>query len=106
MLASRINETPVRMLLIKLAVDIHHLRLHPDSEVQPELVDFFRQSLDAARKLLRIHFPVTERLCVIVALAEPSVVHDEKFYSDIRRTLSKTQKLRLIKFKIGSLPAV
>ena len=106
MLTLRIRQNPVRMCLVKLTVYIDHLRFHPESEGQSHFIHFVRKTFHAVRKFLRILFPITQRLRIVVTLAEPSVIHNEEFDARIRRTLCKFQKLALIKFKIGSLPAV
>ena len=89
-----------------MTVHIHHLRLHPDTEIQPERLDLSSESRETSRKLLLVDFPVSQGMCVIIALAEPAVVHHKKFYAGFLCLLRQSKQLSLIDVKIGCLPAV
>ena len=97
---------PVRMRLVEMTVHIHHLRLHPDTEIQSERLDLSSESRETSRKLLLVDFPVSQGMCVIIALAEPAVVHHKKLHAGFLCLLRQSKQLSLIDVKIGCLPTV
>src|ERR1700733_10664350 len=71
------------MLTVKVAVGVDHLWLYPDAKVHAQCVHAIDDRLKAVGKLLLVHVPVAETCVVILALAEPSVIDDEAFYSEL-----------------------
>ena len=54
-------EHPIRMLFIKLAGGVRHLRLNPDTELDAVLFGITQQTLDTVWKLILVHHPVSKR---------------------------------------------
>ena len=69
-------------------------------------MDFIRQTGQAVRQLLPVHFPVAEGGGVVVSFAKPAVVHDEQLDAQVLPGLRQLQELTLINVKIAGLPAV
>ena len=53
-------EHPIRMLFVKFASGVCHLRLNPDTELDAALFGITQQPFDTVRKLVLVHHPVAE----------------------------------------------
>mmetsp|Transcript_4729 Transcript_4729/g.17165 ORF Transcript_4729/g.17165 Transcript_4729/m.17165 type:complete len:218 (-) Transcript_4729:1549-2202(-) len=67
-------QSPRGMLLVELALHVHHLRLHPDAELEPEGVDVLDKGRQSSGELPPILEPVPQGGRGVFSLAEPSVV--------------------------------
>src|SRR5580658_5357989 len=75
-------QNPVRMLAIEIGIRVDHLWLDPQTEIHAERVDFVDERLQTVREFLLIHIPVAEAGVVVLALAEPAIVHHEAIHAD------------------------
>ena len=105
-LAVRNMDAPVGVGAEQLRVGGDHLRLVPYSEFQPESVYSVYKLAQAALELALIYEPVSQGAAVVVALAEPAVIHDEHIHAELLCTLGEGDELFRIKIKICRLPAV
>ena len=94
------------MLPVKLGVRGNHLRLKPDAEFQTDFIHLIDEHLQSAGKFLLVDSPVAETGVVIVAVAEPAVVHDKHLNSRLLRFLRNGNQLFVIKVKVSRLPVV
>ena len=94
------------MVPIKVGINVHHLRLNPDTELHAKLIYLFRKPCNSVRKLLLILCPVTERTLVVAPLAKPAVVHNEKLDTTVASDLRQLHKLRLVYVKVSCFPAI
>ena len=69
---------PVGVFAVEVAVGVDHLRLDPQSEVHPQVVDVLDQRADSVGELPPAGEPVNEPRGVVVAVAEPAVDQDEQ----------------------------
>ena len=97
---------PVRVRGVETAVDVHHLRLHPDAEVHAEGPDLAGQPVEAARQLLSVWLPVAEGAGVVAALAEPAVVHHEQLDPDVPPGSGQGDEAAFGDVEIAGLPTV
>ena len=105
-LAVRNMDAPVGMGAEQLRVGGDHLRLVPYSEFQPESVYSVYKLAQAAFELVLVYEPVAQRVVVVVALAEPAVVHDEHIHAEFLCALRERDELVRIKIEERRLPAV
>jgi len=97
---------PVRVGTVKVAVRVHHLRLHPQAEIHTQGVYIADQFIQAARKLRRVHKPVPQPGTVVVAGTEPAVIHHKQLHSDPRGNLCQAGLVRHIYIKFRGLPRI
>ena len=97
---------PVGVRFVETAVDVHHLRLHPDAEVYAERPDLPAQPVQAARQLLFVGLPVAEGAGVVIALAEPAVVHDEQLDANVLPGPRQGYEAAFGDVEIAGLPTV
>ena len=105
-LAVRNMDAPVGVGAEQLRVGGDHLRLVPYSEFQPESVYSVYKLAQAAFELVLVYEPVAQRVVVVVALAEPAVVHDEHIHAEFLCALRERDELVRIKIEERRLPAV
>ena len=101
--ASRDHKCPVRMLAVEFAVLIYHLRLDPDTEFQPHLIDLGDQFTERAAQLFFIDLPVSQTSELTVSVAEPAIVHDEHLDPQISCLFGEFQQRLAGEVKVGSL---
>ena len=94
------------MLFIKLTALIDAFRLDPDTELQTDIIHAINQVLQSAVELMLIDEPVAERMSVIVAVREPSIVHDKHFHAALFSLHCQFKKKLPGEVEIGCLPAV
>lgn len=70
-------ERPIGVGAVEAAVGVDHFGLDPEAEVHAELVDVIDEGFEAAGEFFGVDGPVAEAGAVIVAGAEPAVIHDE-----------------------------
>ena len=97
---------PVRVRAVKLGIDVHALRLEPQSELHPQLFNAVGKLSEAARQLPQINVVVTQPCRVAVSCAEPAVVKDEKLHAELFRSACQFQKLFAGEFKKTGFPVV
>ena len=103
---ARHGERPVGMRAVQVGVLVDHLRLHPDAELDAERVDLLDELGERAAELLLVDRPVAERAEVVVAVAEPAVVHDEHVHAQVGGLGGKAHELVAGEVEVMGLPAV
>ena len=104
--AVRNMDAPVGMGAEEVGVGGDHLRLIPNAELKPEIVYSAYKLAQAALELALVYEPVAQRVLVVVALAEPAVVHDEHIHAEFLCALRERDELVRIKIEERRLPAV
>ena len=99
-------DAPVGMGAEEVGVGGDHLRLVPYAEFQPESVYSAYKLAESSLELVFIYEPVAQRVLVVVALAEPAVVHDEHIHAEFLCALRERDELVRVKIKKRRLPAV
>src|SRR5438270_2848507 len=94
------------MFAVKITVGVDHLRLDPQAEVHAQRVYLIDEWLKAIRKFLRIDVPITQAGMVVLAFAEPAIIHDEAFDSQACGFFGKSLLSSLIHIESGCLPRV
>ena len=94
------------MCPVQFGIGRYHLRLKPNAELHPQLVDLIHQIFQSAFQLPLIYLPVSQRTVVAVPCPEPTVVHDQHLYAQLRSLRGNLQQLFGVKVKIGSLPVI
>ncbi len=97
---------PVGMSAVQVGIGRYHLRLVPDTELQSESVHTVYEHAETALELVLIYIPVAEGTSVVVAHAEPSVIHYEHFDAQLLRTLCEGYKLVGVEIEECRFPAV
>ena len=97
---------PVRVGTVKIGVGGNHFWLEPDPELHAEFIHFINEGLQPAFEFFFIHDPVAERAVVIVAFAEPAVVHDQHLDAESGRFSGYRQQLFGIEVEVCTLPVV
>ena len=95
---------PVRVRAVKVAIRIDHLRLHPDAELHPQLVDLIHQRSQSARQLGGVYGPVAEPGSIVVARPKPAVVDDEQLDPQLGRPSRERELLLCAHVEAGRLP--
>jgi len=97
---------PVGVGAHQVGVDVDHLRLHPQPEVEAEPVD----PLDERRQPVGPHHgidgPVTESAAVVAAAAEPAVVKHEPLHAHIGRGPREVGEALEVMVEVDRLPRV
>ena len=99
-------EGVVRVGPEQVGIRAHHFRLHPQSELHPQLVDLVRQVLQPAGELLLIDNPVPQAVGVRIPAPEQAVVQHQHFNAPAGGGAGDVQKLLRVKLKVGGLPVV
>src|ERR1051326_962539 len=97
---------PVRVSAIQIAVGVDHLGLDPQSKIHAEVVHVIDQGREAVRKLLRVDEPIAQSGAIVVSLAEPAVVHDEKLDAELCSFIGELFLPRLVHGESRGLPRV
>ena len=105
-LAVRNMDAPVGVGAEEVGVGGDHLRLVPNAELKTEVVYSAYKLAESAFELALVYEPVAQRVLVVVALAEPAVVHDEHIHAEFLCALRERDKLVRIKIEERRLPAV
>ncbi len=69
---TREGDDPIRMLAVKIAVGVDHLRFNPQSEIQARAVYVIDQRFQPLRELLWIRVPIAEARPVVIAFSKPA----------------------------------
>lgn len=65
------------MVLVQLRVHGHHLGLHPEAKLEPQVVDVSHKAIEAVGQLGPVREPVTQPSRRVIALSKPAIVkHD------------------------------
>ena len=99
-------DAPVGMGAEEVGVGGDHLRLVPYAELKPEVVYPAYKLAEPALELVLVYEPVAQRVLVVVALAEPAVVHDEHIHAKFLCAFRERDELVCIKIEERRLPAV
>ena len=99
-------DVPVRVRAEQVGIGRNHFRLVPDAEFQPSGVDALDQRLEATGELLFVDLPVAQRRVVVVAAAEPAVVHHQHFKAHLGGRLGEGHQLFGVEIKERAFPAV
>ena len=94
------------MRAIQIAVGIHHLGLHPESEIHLQRVHVIDQALQALRKFRGIDGPIAQPRAIVIARAEPAIVHHEQLHPEFRRLVRQVLLPLLIDAERGGLPRI
>ena len=98
---------PIRVFLVEFALLVGHFGLNPDAELQPSVFGSLYQSRHSGRQFLGVGHPVAEALAVVgaaVLSAEPSVVHDEEFASQVLDAVHHLLADFLVDVHVDALP--
>ena len=98
--------SPIRMCAVEVAIAVDHLRLHPDAEFHAEAVHGRDQVAEPVGEFLGVHGPVAEAGVVVVAGAEPAVVHDEALHADLGGFFGEGNLARFVYGEGGGFPGV
>ena len=105
----RLRDNPVGVLLVELALGVHHLRLNPYPELQPPPVRLRYQVREAAGQLLRVRLPVPKPRVVAVArifVAKPTVVQQKQLEAHLRGVVYDLHQLGFVEVEVRGLPVV
>ena len=97
------------MLLRELGAGVHHLRLHPDPELQALLVCVGGDVVDPLREFAAVDLPVAQtgiRVVARVFVAEPAVIQHEHLQVHRGRIVDHPQQRLRVEIEISTLPAV
>ena len=99
-------DRPVGMRTVKLAVNIHALRLKPKPEAHTHAANTAGESLQPAGKLFAIYLIVAQSRLVVVSRTEPAVIKNKKLYAEFFSPPRQAQKLATGKLKKMGFPVV
>src|ERR1019366_5538950 len=97
---------PIGMGAVEIAVGVDHLRLHPESEIHFEGVDVIDEALESLREFFRVDGPIAESGIVVIAPAEPAIVHHEEFHAELGGFRGEVFLSLLVDRESGGLPGV
>ena len=97
---------PVGVHFIKLAFGRNHLRFEPETELQPQPLNFFCQTANAVWQLFLVGEPVPQRGSVVIAVAEPAVVQHHQLHACLFSFLRNGNNFVFIKLKRCGLPVI
>ena len=105
-LSTRDLDRPVGMGAVQLRIRRHHLRFHPDTELDALRIDLIRQLLQAAGQLLLVHEPIAQTAFIIVTVTKPAVIHHQHLDAGLLRLPGDAHQFFFIEVKVGSFPVV
>ena len=76
-LVAGVDERPLGVGAVQVAVGVDHLRLDPDAELHAERLHVVDQRRQPVGMRVGRHHPVTEPGAIVAARAEPAVVEHE-----------------------------
>ena len=100
---------PVLVLLIQLALGIHHLGLNPNTKPDAFLFSCIYQSLYLTRQFVAGLFPIAQALCIAmtwVFVSEPAIIKQEHIYTQFHGIVHQTYQFILVEVEIRCLPVV
>ena len=97
---------PIRVCAEQIGVRGDHLRLEPNAELQPLRLHAVDQRRKSAGELLLIDHPVAQRGGIVIAMAEPAVVHHQQLDPQRLSLMSEGYQLVAVKIKVRRLPAI
>ncbi len=97
---------PVGVRADQVGVDVHHLRLHPQPEVEAQRVDPVDQRVQATGPDVLVDRPVTEAPSVVPPAAEPAVVEHEPLHPHLGRGLGELGQPLEVMVEVDRLPRV
>ena len=99
-------QRPAGVRTVQIAVGRNHLRLKPQAEFHAALVDAVGNFFKAVGQFVFVEHPVTEGRTVVIALAKPAVIENEKLHALFCRRVCKGKEFLRTKVKIGGFPVV
>ena len=103
---ARNRQHPLRMRPKEFAVARHHLRLEPQSELEPQFVDPLHQRRKSPLELRFEDEPVAETASVVVAVAEPAVGEHQHLNAEPSGVLRNPDQFFGVEVEVGRLPVV
>src|SRR5579884_3918030 len=94
------------MRTVKIAVGIDHLGFDPQSKIHPEPIYVIDQWLQTVGEFLRIYEPIAETGMVVIALAEPAVVHNKQLDAELGSFVRKLLLTGLVDGELRGLPGI
>ena len=94
------------MLPVQIRILVDHLRLDPDTKLEPFCVDLLYKALKSALDLILVDIPVTESGIIVVAVAKPAVIENEHLNAEFGSLISDLQEFLISKVEIRSFPVV
>ncbi len=94
------------MRAVQVAIGVDHLRFHPQAEIHAEPVDVIDQALQPVGEFLRIDGPIAQPGMVVIAFAEPAIVHHEQLDSQLGRHVGELLLAGLVDVESGRFPGV
>ena len=105
----RETDDPLRMVLIKLRMRVHHFRLHPDAEAYSQFFRLANEAFQSMRQFSAVNLPVPQSGTGVIAgepAAKPAVIQHEKLYPQVCRTFHHAVQHFFRKGKIHPLPGI
>ena len=104
--ATGLVQAPVRVGAVEFAIRVHHLRLHPKTEVHAEPPHGVDQRRKPIREETGVGLPVAEAACVVAPTAEPAVVEHEAFDAERGSVLREALQRREVLPEADGLPSI
>src|SRR3954447_13003156 len=105
-LVSSRPQDPLRMLRGQSRLRAHRLRLDPQSEVEPDVLQLRDEAVQAIGELGRIDLPVAQPAGVVRPADEPAVVDHEGLDADARRPPAQFELMLRTDVELGGEPRV
>mmetsp|Transcript_3741 Transcript_3741/g.9237 ORF Transcript_3741/g.9237 Transcript_3741/m.9237 type:complete len:509 (+) Transcript_3741:1422-2948(+) len=99
-------QRPRWVLPIQPALHVDHLRLHPDTKLEPKGIDIMHESRKPSWKLPPVLEPVSQRGRSILPLSEPAVIQHNHLHPKFTRCPSQLHHLGMVDVEVHSLPGV
>jgi len=99
-------DMPVRMGTEKLRIRRNHLRFKPHTEFQTPGMNLINQDTQSTGQLLFVDEPIAQRTIIIIAFAEPAIIHDQHFDAQFFGSVRKGNKFFGIEVEKGAFPVV
>ena len=103
------SDDPIFVLLIKLTLGVHHLRLNPETKLHAILFCSFCERTDTVGKLVFSLCPVAQTLSVAmtgILVGKPTVIEKEHIHAKLLGLADETFEFLFVEVEISCLPVV
>ena len=92
------------MCPVEITIWVYHLRFDPEADIHPKAVDIGDQRIEPVREFLLVHCPIAQTGMVVIAGAEPAIIHDKKFDAQLGRLFGERTLAGFIDRELSCFP--
>ena len=101
-----IVQHPLGMCAEKFRAFVDHFRFYPQSEFKLQIMTLFGNLFKSATQFLRVDLPISQTVCVVVAVGKPAVVQHKGVGAYLLGTVDNFKQFVGVKIEVGCFPIV